>query len=71
MTVKELKEELEYYDEDANVIFNFDDPDVEVESWTENKYGYKTASIDCNLEPTFISEHHGDMWIELGKENKD
>lgn len=71
MTVKELKAELEFYNEDAEVIFNFDDPSVEVESWTEDKYGYKTVRIDCNLEPTFMSEFRGDLRIELGvKEDK-
>lgn len=66
MTVKELKEELSYYDEDSEVIFNFDDPDVEIDSWTEDKWGFKTVKIDANLEPTFMSEFHGDCRIELG-----
>ena len=66
MTVAELKKELEYYDDDMEVVFNLDDPDVEVDSWTEDKYGFRTVSINANLEPTFISEMHGDMRIELG-----
>ena len=66
MTVAELKKELECYDDDMEVVFNLDDPSVEVDSWTENKYGYRTVSIDVDLEPTFISEHLGDMRIELG-----
>ena len=66
MTVAELKKELEYYEDDMEVVFNLDDPSVEVDSWTEDKYGYHTASIDKNLEPTFISEIHGDLRIELG-----
>lgn len=66
MTVAELKKELEYYDDDMEVVFNLDDPSVEVDSWTEDKYGFHTVSIDKNLEPTFISECHGDMRIELG-----
>lgn len=70
MTVQQLKAEIEYYDENANVIFNFGDPDVEVESWTEDKYGYKTVSINCKLEPRFIGECRGDMWIDLGILNK-
>ena len=67
MTVKELKAELEFYDDDAEVVFNFNDSSVEVDSWTEDKYGCKTVSIDCNLKPTFIGELRGDMRIELGK----
>lgn len=66
MTVAELKKELEYYEDDMEVVFNLDDPSVEVDSWTEDKYGFHTVSIDKYLEPTFISEMHGDMRIELG-----
>lgn len=66
MTVAELKKELEYYDDDMEVVFNLDDPSVEVDSWTEDKWGNREVSIDKNLEPTFISEFHGDMRIELG-----
>ena len=66
VTVAELKKELEYYDDDMEVVFNLDDPSVEVDSWTEDKWGFRTVSIDKNLEPTFISEMHGDMRIELG-----
>lgn len=66
MTVAELKKELECYDDDMEVVFNLDDPSVEVDSWTEDKWGTHTVSIDKNLEPTFISEFRGDMRIELG-----
>ena len=66
MTVAELKRELEYYDDDMEVVFNLDDPSVEVDSWTEDKYGFHTVSINANLEPTFISECRGDVRIELG-----
>lgn len=66
MTVAELKKELDYYEDDMEVVFNLDDPSVEVDSWTEDKYGFHTVSIDKNLEPTFISEFRGDMRIELG-----
>ncbi len=66
MTVAELKKELECYDDDMEVVFNLDDPSVEVDSWTEDKWGTRTVSIDKNLEPTFISEFRGDMRIELG-----
>lgn len=66
MTVAELKKELEYYDDDMEVVFNLDDPYVEVDSWTEDKWGNMEVSINKNLEPTFISEFYGDMRIELG-----
>ena len=66
MTVAELKKELEYYDDDMEVVFNLDDPSVEVDSWTEDKWGNREVSINKNLEPTFISEMRGDMRIELG-----
>ena len=66
MTVAELKKELEYYEDDMEVVFNLDDPSVEVDSWTEDKWGNREVSINKNLEPTFISEMHENMCIELG-----
>lgn len=66
MTVKELKEELEFYDEDMEVQFNLDDSNVAVDSWTEDRWGDKSVSIDVDLKPTFISECRGKMRIELG-----
>ena len=66
MTVAELKKELDFYDDDMEVVFNLDDPTVEVDSWTEDKYGFHTVSINANLEPTFISELRGNLRIELG-----
>ena len=65
MTVKELREELEFYDSNAEVIFEIDD-DIECESWTENRYGDKTVNVNCELNPTFICEIHGNCNIELG-----
>ena len=65
MTVKELIEELEFYDSNAEVIFEIDD-DIECESWTEHRYGDKTVSVNCELNPTFICEIHGNCNIELG-----
>lgn len=66
MTVAELKKNLDCYDDDMEVVFNLDDPSVEVDSWTEDKWGNRSVSIDANLEPTFISECRGDVRIELG-----
>lgn len=65
MKVKELKEELEFYDDDMEVQFDFEG-DIEVESWTENRYGDKEVYVDKDLEPTFISDCRGKMRIELG-----
>ena len=64
MTVKELMQELTYYDEDLEVEFEFDD-DVEVESWTENKYGMKEVEIRKKLKPSFIGTVQGNCWISL------
>lgn len=66
MTVAELKKELEYYEDDMEVVFNLDDSDIEVDRWSEDKWGNKTVDIDAKLKPTFISEFRGDMRIELG-----
>jgi hypothetical protein len=66
MTVAELKKELEYYEDDMEVVFNLDDPSVEVDSWTEDRWGNHEVSIDANLKPTFISVCGGNMRIELG-----
>ena len=52
MTVKELKEELEYYDDDMEVVFEFDD-DVEVDTVTESKWGWKEVHINSKLKATF------------------
>ena len=64
MTVKEFKEELEFYDNEAEVIFSFED-DVDCESWTEDKYGNKKVSVDCELNPVFICETNGNCNIDL------
>lgn len=64
MTVKDLIEELGYYDEGAEIEFEFDD-DVEVESWTENKYGDKEVEIRKMLEPSFIGTISGNCRISL------
>lgn len=65
MTVKDLKDELNCYDEDMEVVFEFDD-EVYVDSWTEDRWGMKKVSIDAKLKPTFIADIRGDCRIELG-----
>ena len=68
MTVKELKEELECYDDDADIVFEVDD-DFEPESVTESRYGWQSARIRSKLEITFSSEYHGKCCIEFGRED--
>lgn len=65
MTVADFKKELECYDDDQEVVFELDD-DVEVDSWTETRWGIKSVCIDKKLKPTFIGNSLGDMRIELG-----
>lgn len=64
MTVAELKKELEYYDDDMEVVFNLDDT-VEVDRWSEDKWGNKSVDIDAKLKPAFIGTVRGDMLIDL------
>ena len=68
MTVKELKEELEYYEDDMEVVFEVCD-DFEPDSVTEDKWGNREVHLNTKVRPTFISDDHGDMLIELGKDN--
>ena len=65
MTVKQWKAELDCYDDDMEVCFEFND-DIEVESWTENRYGQKQVHINENLKPTFISQVNQYVNVELG-----
>lgn len=65
MTVKEWKAELDCYDDDMEVCFEFND-DIEVESWTENRYGQKQVHVNENLKPTFISQMNQYVNVELG-----
>ena len=65
MKVKELIEELKCYDEEADVVFEFND-DIEVDSWTEDRYGNKKVSLDKYLEITFSGDIRDCCWIELG-----
>lgn len=64
MTVKELKENLEYYEDDQEIKFTFSG-EVEVESWTENKYGNKSVKVDLTLEPCFIGNSRCCCWIDM------
>ena len=66
MTVKELKEELDCYDEDAEVIFEVDD-EFEPESVTEDRYGGRTVWIRSKVKPTFIGDLRGDCYFDLSK----
>lgn len=63
MTVKELKENLDYYDDDMEIEFTLNQ-EVEVDSWTENKYGMKSVEINKKLDICFIGGT-GNCWIDL------
>lgn len=67
MTVKEWKEELECYDDDAEVIFEVDD-EFEPDEITESRYGWRSVRLRSRLKPTFIGTIHGDCRVELGLE---
>lgn len=66
MTVKEFKEELEYYDDDMEVVFEVCD-DFEPDSVTEDKWGNREVHLNVKVKPFFISEIHGEMLIELDR----
>lgn len=64
MTVKELKEELEYYDEDMEVIFKVCDT-FEPEYVTEDRWGKREVTLDAKVRPFYIGEDHGDLHIQF------
>lgn len=64
MTVKQLKDELEFFDDDMKIVFEVDD-EFEPESITENKWGHTTVRITSKVEPYFMCEIEGNMYIEL------
>lgn len=68
MTVKEFKEELSFYDDDAELIFEVDE-EFEPEEITENKHGWHTVRLNSKLKPTFIGESRGICRVELGLED--
>lgn len=65
MTVAELKKELEFYEDDQEIVFEIND-DFVPESVTEDRWGNRRVRIDEKVKPTFISDVLGNMWIELG-----
>lgn len=68
MTVKELKEELEFYDDDMEIVFEVCD-DFEPDSVTEDKWGNREVHLNVKVKPVFMSKIHGSMCIELVKDN--
>lgn len=64
MTVKELKDNLDFYDDEAEIEFTLNQ-EIEVDSWTENKYGMKYVEIDKKLDICFIGGGEGSPWIDL------
>lgn len=69
MTVKEFKEELDYYDDDMEVVFEVCD-DFEPDSVTEDKWGNREVHLNAKVKPCFIGEIRGEMYIELGGVNE-
>lgn len=68
MTVKELKEELEFYDDDMEIVFEVCD-DFEPDSVTEDKWGNRKVHLNAKVKPVFMCDIHGEMHIELGNDN--
>ena len=66
MTVKELIEELEYYDDDMEVTFEVCDT-FEPDSVTEDKWGNREVYLDVKVKPCFIGKVRGDVCIELDR----
>lgn len=67
MTVKELKEELEYYDDDdMEVTFEVCDT-FEPDSITEDKWGNREVYLDAKVQPYSISEAFGNVCIQLAR----
>lgn len=66
MTVKDFKEELDYYDDDMEVVFEVCD-DFEPDSVTEDRWGNREVHLNVKVKPDFISECYGDMVIQLGR----
>ena len=64
MKVKELRDNLAFYDDDAEVIFEID-CDIEPESITETKYGWHTVHLDSRMKPIFICTIYGNCCIEF------
>ena len=64
MTVADLKAELSFYDDDAEVVFEIND-DIEPESVTEDKYGFVSVHLNGKLKEDFMCEIHGDLHITL------
>lgn len=67
MTVKELKDELAFYEDDDEIIFEVND-DFEPESVTEDRYGNKSVHLDSRLKVTFSGNAGGYCWFEFGVE---
>ena len=67
MTVKELKEQLEYYDDDMEVTFEVCDT-FEPDSITEDKWGNRYVYLGAKVKPCFISTTAlGSMYIQLDR----
>ena len=68
MTVKELKEQLESYDDDTEIVFKVCD-DFEPDSVTEYKCGNREVHLDARVKPSFICRIYREIHIIFGKDN--
>ena len=64
MTVKELKEELGYYNDDMQILFKVCDT-FEPEYITEDRWGKREVTLDAEVKPFYIGEDHGDLLIQF------
>lgn len=66
MTVEEIKKELDFYDDDMEVVLMVSD-DFEPDSVTEDRWGTRTARINAKVKPFSMSKMCGAVLIELEK----
>ena len=64
MTVKELIEELKYYDDDMDIEFNVCDT-FEPEHVTEDKWGNREVYLNAKVKIWSVDEGYKDVCIHL------
>ena len=69
MTVKDLKKELEFYDDDKEIVFEVCG-DFEPDSITEDKWGNREVHLNVMVKPVIIFNIHGKIRIELRKDDE-
>lgn len=64
MTVKELKDELAFFEDDDEIEFKIN-CDIDCESWTEDRWGNKSVNVDSKLKVDFMGNIQGNCYIEM------